>query len=294
MVNHYPTLEEFLVAPIEDIRKIAPETLILTNDGTRRRAALEGIDPASDEYAQWSRLQMIDSLAMLFYHGIRHIFTIVVGETNYAESTPRYREKLSKWVEWGLTGEDALRDYAARNWRVRLIGTDSWPELQSTSRRLEAETAQNDGPRVWFFAASHAETNWEYIFRTLKGSDITTRQEAIRAMYGEDVPLATMFLGTGKPEIFPSIVPPLLVGKLQCYWRMHLGYMVDEQLLRSILYDYAYTRNTWQQDKTGRAEKVLEFKAVWQDPDVIGLGFRLGPFWYPTTRSELLNSEKPE
>lgn len=285
-MNYFPSLDEYLAGSIEEMRKVAPETLILTNGGTRRRAVLEGIDPASDEYARWTRLQMIDSLSLLFHHGIRHIFTIVVGETNYAESTPGYREKLAEWVEWGLAGEDALHDYATRNWRVRLIGTDSWPELQPTAHRLDIETAHNDGPRVWFLAASHAEASWEHLFRTLSGHNITTRAEAIRAVYGEDVPLATMFLGAGKPEVFPSVMPPLLVGRLQCYWRMHLGYMLDEQALRAILYDYAYTRKTWQKDKTGRAEQVLAFNEVWEDPAVIGLGKRLGPFWYPVTYPE--------
>jgi hypothetical protein len=95
------------------------------------------------------------------------------------------------------------------------------------------------------------------------------------------VPLATLYLGSGKPQVFPSIVPPLLMGRVDCYWRQHLGYDLDAATLRAILYDYAYLRNTWQEDKTGRAEQVLRFRAAWENPPVIGAGVRLGPFWYP-------------
>ncbi|HXF63764.1 MAG TPA: hypothetical protein VNK95_19220 [Caldilineaceae bacterium] len=51
--------------------------------------------------------------------------------------------------------------------------------------------------------------------------------------------------------------------------------------MRTILYDYAYVRPTWQADKTGRAEQALKYRQAWEDPPVVGLGVRLGPFWYP-------------
>jgi len=68
---------------------------------------------------------------------------------------------------------------------------------------------------------------------------------------------------------------------LQCYWSQRPGFRLDERQLRRILYDYAYTRRTWREDKTGRAEKALAHRSVWERGPTIGLGVRLGPFWYP-------------
>ena len=51
----YPNLDQFLSAPVDDVRRVAPATLILTNGGTRRRAVVAGVSPADDEYARWTR-----------------------------------------------------------------------------------------------------------------------------------------------------------------------------------------------------------------------------------------------
>ena len=60
------------------------------------------------------------------------------------------------------------------------------------------------------------------------------------------------------------------------------GYSLDEAQLRRILYDYAYVRPTWKEDKRGRAQEALEHEDTWRQDLIIGLGRKLGPFWYPT------------
>jgi hypothetical protein len=278
---NYPSLSEFLAAPVDRVRGIAPATLILGAGGTRRRAVLEGIQPQSHAYAQWTRHQMIRCLDLIFRHGVQHIFAAVLTDSHARELTPGYSDKLLDWTQYGLAGDDALPDYASFDWRVRLVGTESWPDLQETADRLRRETAQHTGPIVWFTVNSDVDAHWRLILETAAAHSIWTRAELIRAIYGEEVPLATLYLGTGKPQIVESIVPPLLMGKVECYWRQHLGYDLDERTLREILYDYAYVRPTWREDKTGRAEQVLAYADVWATPTVLGLGTRIGPFWYP-------------
>jgi hypothetical protein len=154
--------------------------------------------------------------------------------------------------------------------------------MQPTVETLAQATPQQlDGPCVWFTIASYAEARWDELFAAVHAHNVHSRAEAIRLLYGQDIPLATLMIGSGKPQLLASVVPPLLAGDLQCYWRQHLGYDLDESTLRTILYDYAFLRKTWEPDKKGRAEAALAFQAAWQDPPVIGLGIRLGPFWYP-------------
>ena len=161
--------------------------------------------------------------------------------------------RLVRWTASSLGGLEALEDYARLNWRVRLVGTSSWPDLLPLAQQLKDATADNDGPTVWFSVASHSDLEWQRILRIAVEQQITDRPTLVRAVYGEDIPPATLYLGTGKPQVVESIVPPLLVGKLECYWRQHLGYDLDERTFRTILYDYAYVRPTWRADKTGRA-----------------------------------------
>jgi len=276
-----PTLEEFLSAPVEAVRLIAPATVVLGAGGTRRRAVLAGLSPQSKEYARWTREQAFACLDLILDHGVRHVIAPVLVHSHEHETTPGYSDQLLKWVQWAMLMDGAGEEYARRGWRVRLIGAESWPELEETAARVRAMTAGNPGPTVWFSVVSQVEAHWQVMLRLACERRASTREELVRLMYGEDVPPATLYIGTGKPQIAQSVVPPLLAGKLECYWRQHLGYDLDERTLRTILYDYAYVRCITQADKTGRAEQVLAYETAWEDPPVVGMGMRLGPFWYP-------------
>ena len=283
--NSYPSLEEFLAAPVEEVAKVAPATLILAAGGTRRSAVMAGISTESKDYPQRTRQEMIACFDLIFRHGIRHIFTAVMTDINHSEVTKGYRAQLLTWVDWGVAGPEALADYARFGWQVRLVGIERLPELNPTAERLQKTASHTNAPTVWFTVASQAETPWELLLETAQKKKVYTRKELIRAIYGEDIPLATLYLGFGKPEVYATLVPPLLIGKMQCYWRQDFAYKINEKKFRTILYDYAYLRRTWKKDKTGRAEKVLNYRMAWQNPPVIGLGTRLGPFWYPASIS---------
>ena len=61
------------------------------------------------------------------------------------------------------------------------------------------------------------------------------------------------------------------------------------RLVRSALahlYDHAYLRKTWQQDKSERTPQVLKYREVWETAPIVGLGTRIGPFWYPASIPE--------
>lgn len=281
--NSYPSLDEFLAAPIEEVVKVAPATLIFAAGGTRRSAELAGIPTPSDKYARWSRKKMINCFDLFFRYGIQHIVANVSAPKQYKEVTKGYREKLVEWLDWGLSGSEALADYARLGWRIHLIGTNSLPKLKLSAQRLETTRLNQNGPTVWFVVASTHYAIWEELFTVVHQKKPHTHSEAIKALYGENIPLATLLLSFGKPEIFPAIIPPLLMGQLQCYWTQKPGYDLDEQTFRKILYDYAYLRKTWVADKTNRAQEALQYRDAWEQGPTIGLGMRLGPFWYPAS-----------
>ena len=180
----------------------------------------------------WTRQQMIACLDLIFTHGVRHIFTPVMTEYNFDETTAGYREQLVAWIDWGIAGPDALADYHRRGWQARLIGAEFIPELAATAQRLQEQTAHNEqGPCVWYMALPSPEASWEQVLRLAGAKGLPSRQALIREIYGQDVPLATLYLGSGKPQVFPSIVPPLLMGRVDCYWRQHLGYDLDAATL---------------------------------------------------------------
>ncbi len=218
---------------------------------------------------------------MVLAHGVQHVISPVLVHSHEHEATPGYTDQLLTWVHWAMVMDGAAEEYARRGWRVRLIGAESWPDLKEVDAYVRHVTAGNSGPTVWFSVVSQVEAHWELMLRLARRYGASTREELVRLVYGEDVPPATLYIGTGKPQVAQSVVPPLLLGKLECYWSQHLGYDLDERRLRTILYDFAYVRCPMQMDKSGRAEQVLAYEDAWGEPPVMGMGMRLGPFWYP-------------
>lgn len=275
-----PSLEEFLAAPIEEVAKVAPATMVYAPGGTRRHAVFEGIEPWSEEYMRWALTHTITACALIFDHGIRHLFTPLVISTNFQEVN-RHREALFRSLDGFMTSDKILLDYRHLGWRVRLIGAEHVPDLVETAEKLNKYTLSESSRTLYWLVVPNSDCPWTQLVATAQEVHAKTRCELIRAMYGDDIPLASLYLAFGKPMISPEIVPPLLMGQLQCYWSQQPGYMLTEKQFRTILYDYAFLRSTWQEEKLERAKEALAHQSAWEQGPMLGLGMRLGPFWYP-------------
>jgi hypothetical protein len=282
-VNSRPSLEEFLAAPLEGVAKVAPATMIYSASGTRRHAAFAGVPTQGDDYARWTREQMITSINLIFQHGVRHLFLIAVTPSQFNEMTDNYREHLWRWLDWGLAGPEALADYQRFGWRVRIVLNERLPRLHVAGARLEAMTPEQSRHNLWFFVAPDYQFPWQCMVEAIQRAKEKTQDEVVRVLYGECISSASLYLGTGKPGVSSDQLPPFLIRDriIQCYWSQRPGYSLDETQLRTILYDYAYLRKTWQKDKTGRAEQALIHREAWEHGPTIGAGMQLGPFWYP-------------
>ena len=273
------TLADFLVAPRAQIANVAPISMVYAAAGTRRQAVLAGIAPDSDDYVAWSRQQMLAACQLLFDHGVQHIFTLAAGPGQFQE-VGTYRTRLLTWIAQGLTEAPTLDEFQRRGWRVRLFCGDDLPELQPAQARLR-ELEGEGRPTIWFQVVPDSEAPWRWLLAAVQRSHAGTRAATIRALYGEEIPPITLFLGFGKPVIAPELLPPLLAGTVQCYWTQRPGYSLTEHELRRLLYDYAYVRATWRADKEGRAAAAQAHAEAWLRGPTLGLGTRLGPFWYP-------------
>ncbi|MBX6752399.1 MAG: hypothetical protein IRY85_22505 [Micromonosporaceae bacterium] len=275
-----PSLADFLAAPDEAVAAVMPPTVILSIGGTRRSAALSGVSTDSDDYAKHSRPKMIACFDLFFRLGARHIFNCVVRPTQF-EEVGRYREQLVQWIDWGLGGAEALADYAERGWRVRIGGVEAVPELRELRDRLVAATPAAATHTLWLYVTPTRETLWQQMLAAARASKAGTQAELIRAILGEDVPPARLWIGAGKPTITPDQVPLAILGELNCYWTQRPGYDIDESMVRRIVYDFAYRRQTWRADKSSRYADIEQMRPIWESPRILGLGKRAGGFWYP-------------
>jgi hypothetical protein len=274
------SLEAFLAAPVEQVARVAPSTVIFAPGGTRRAVALAGIDPHSETYASWSRSRLISCVARFFNLGIQHLFVTVLQSPQLAE-VGRYRERILDWIDEGLAGEETLTDYARYGWRARLVGVDSVPELHGTAARLREATPQQAAHTVWWYASTTPDGYWSEVLAVAHRAQAMTQAALIRALYGEDIPPATLLVSFGKPILAADIMPVALAGDMQAYWTQIPGFGVDEPTLRRILYDYTYTRRTWVAEKAPRYIGMDQQREIWERGEVVGLGTRIGSFWYP-------------
>lgn len=279
-----PSLAEFLAAPVEEVAQVAPATLIYGGGGTRRRAVFEGIEPWSDEFVTWTRKELMDRIDTLFRHGVRNVVITTLTPDNFREVN-RYHDRLIERTKWFIAGTEALADYAQLGWRVRLIGAESLPTLRETVSELRTATGTDGCHTLYWNIVPDLESPWQQLLTAAQQAQTTSRAEVVRALYGEEIPPASLYLAFGKPTFLPDIIPPLLLGPMQCYWSQKPGYSFTEAELRTILYDYAYLRPTWQSEKLERANEAVTHRQAWEEGPTLGLGMRLGAFWYPAPMS---------
>ncbi|MCP3060108.1 hypothetical protein LXT21_15095 [Myxococcus sp. K38C18041901] len=280
MSPEVPTLEAFLAAPVEQVRAVAPATLVWMVEGTRRSAALAGVDLRTEAYARWTLDRMNECVRVLFHHGVRHVFTPYLTPSHFKELTLRYRERLIDWTGLIVTEPESAALYVKNGWRVRLLGDASMPALRPHAERAVALMPRGEHT-LWCSLVAEPGDSWNEVLEAAARSGARTQGEAIRALYGEDIPPATLMIGFGKPMVTPELVPPLIIGKMDCYWTQRPGYRITERELRTVIHDHVYVRRTWRQDKTGRAESSVRFRRAWEEGPTLGLGMHLGPFWYP-------------
>ena len=273
--------EEFLLQPTDKIRQFAPKSVIYSVSGTRRSAALAGISSEGENYTAWTYHKMLHCINILFDYGVQHIIKPIITPSQFKELTPDYSEHLWEWLQKGLGSQQAIADYRRLGWQVRIPFSEHLPQLQATTKKLINLTATETNRYLWLFIIPEHDSLWRWTLPVLGQKSISSIQEAIQTLYKADIPAATMLLDFGKPVIPSDLLPPFLAGKLECYWTQRPGYSLDEEQFRQILYDFAYVRKTWREDKTGRAEKAHIYRQAWEEGPILGLGTRLGPFWYP-------------
>lgn len=277
------TFNEFCALPREEIAQLVPSSMIYAAGGTRRAAALAGIHD-QDQYVQWSAQQLIISFGLFAKYGVRHIVTHAIVPTQWKEDTPGYREKLLGWIAGILLDKNTISIYHARNWREAMIGVDDMPEMKPVARKLQKAFPAKGAYdlTVYYMSTPTYAAHWANMSRVLS-KRVSSQTELIQAKYKEAIPPIKLYLGYGKPVMSAAVCPPLMgaFDGMHSYWLQKPGYVTNEKTILKILYDYAYTRRTWIKDKSGRTAKVLNFREAMSRETVLGVGMRLGPFWYP-------------
>ncbi|MCP4076079.1 MAG: hypothetical protein GY744_07835 [Gammaproteobacteria bacterium] len=236
-----------------------------------------------DQYARWSAGQLMTCFGLFAKYGVQHIITHAIVPTQWEEVTPGYREKLIQWITGILSDPATISEYKRRGWRESFIGANTIPEFEKLQKTLSQEFPQKDYLLTIYYTATPSyNTPWTNLTPSLK-TDWETQDDLIYTQYKEAIPPIKLYIGYGKPVMSSAVCPPLLAAfdGMHSYWLQKPGFLTDERSVLSVLYDYAHTRKTWISDKSERTEQVLNYRDEMLQDNILGIGKRLGPFWYP-------------
>jgi hypothetical protein len=270
---------EFQALPADAIRALVPKTVVCTLGGTRRAAAFAGIEPSTIEYLHWARQGMIAWFDIFAKYGVQHIFLAATRATEFKEQGRH--AKILNVVDQAIADDEMLQAYARRQWRARIIGDPASPFIQGIRDRFSATQPPAYAMTLWFMIVPSFDAIWDWMCQAIVDSAARTRQAAMQAFYGEVIPPAGLLISTGKPFVSADLLPPLISDELQCYWAQKPGYTLEEHDFLAMIHDLAFMRATWRENKNSRAEEALAEQGRWTKAGILGLGQRLGPFWFP-------------
>ncbi|MFZ0549111.1 MAG: hypothetical protein WAM60_26930 [Candidatus Promineifilaceae bacterium] len=303
--------EAFLALPTEEVaqlvREKGPKVVVFPINGTRRWFMLEhGSQNGSfsmDAYMNitWSR--QIALYSLFFDHGIETLLTPIFGPELLARGDA-YAQMIKPGLLW-LNENDALLDfYQEYNVRVRVYGDTKrylkntpYEEALAAFQELADKTADNNRHRLFFGVCAHdaAESVAEIgLGFYQQHGRLPNKEEIVAAYYGEPVAPVDIFIGFDRPATFD--MPLIATGKEDLYFTISPSPYLDQQGLRSILYDHLFSRHVSEHYPELSAESwqtLADFYARNRN-HVLGLGKRSkdGSFWYPLPQVQLTTALK--
>jgi hypothetical protein len=278
----WPTFRD---GSLDVVRAVAPQTIILAAGGTRRDAILHAPEPDRWEKAfRWSILEGVQVYQRWFEAGVQDLFTCLIRSTQMREQGTYGRRLL-------LYAEHILNDLA-NQWTadpppfaVHTIGHEWFPSLEAVLTQIRNVTAGLAGRnRVWWTFFDTPQRPYTFAINAIASHQVRSAADAIAVLYGPDVKPCQLYIGFGKPILSPELQLPFLIDEdeAQALWYQTPGYTgLTPQLIRRIIYEYAYVRSTWVADKELRYREVAANRSTWEQGHVLGLGSMFGDFWYP-------------
>jgi undecaprenyl pyrophosphate synthase len=297
-----PVKQDFMMWSPDEIAQYAPKTVCFVPGGTRRAAALAGIPPDDTHaYINYGFKELLRCCKLMFDHGVEHLFCMGPSANHKREGAKIWDLFFQSMVERFLSPE-AVNFSAEEQLRVRFLGYYEGTQTEEATLRqfidaLQQKTnAAEYKKTLWLYFCPGEDLFWRWITKTVHEhyEDVTrgSQQDLITALCGENVPPAELFLSFGKMIIGLDFLPAILIRHTQCYWAQSLSLRMDERQWREILYDFAFVRKTWQSDKASRAQEALIHPRLWEENVVLGVGQRIGPFWYPTPIADIASLDR--
>jgi tuberculosinol/isotuberculosinol synthase len=297
-------LEKFLQLSAEEVAKIVRSTgqrvCVFPFNGTRRWFLLEYgrvfNGDAAQNYVELTSQGYINTYKLVFEHGIDTIVAPVFGGEILSRGE-EYMREIGANMTLLATHPAFLEFYETYGIRVHFYG-DYRKRLSETPYayicdafdEITQKTAQNTQHRLFYgvWADESTETIAELsVDHFQKKGKIPSRRELIEKYYGEYIEKADIFIGFEKFNVFDY--PMLGWGEESLYFMVAPSLYMNENQLRTILYDYIFLRPVQDPDyftmSTDDFEAMRKFYKVNREV-TFGVGEMRGDIWYSKSCTE--------
>ena len=299
------SLERFLQLPTNEVAALVKATgqkvCVFPVNGTRRWFMLEHADKIGDDflkaYMDESIKNHVHLCAMLFDHGVDTILAPVFGHDLMRRGDEYTKRVGMDGLVRTATDKNYLDFFSQYNVKVRfygdyrdvLTGTPYEYALKAMYEVTEA-TKHNTNVRLFFgvFADESVETAARLaVEHYLAQGAVPDKQTLVRKYYGEDLPPISMFIGFDKFSAFD--MPLLATGEEDLYFSVSPSPYMNQQQLRTILYDHIYLRRAPEPDYTKLSSEQLDWLRDFyrrNKDHVLGAGSLKFDLWLPQTLEE--------
>jgi tuberculosinol/isotuberculosinol synthase len=287
---------------VQLVRDAGSKVCVFPINGTRRWFILEHPAQAAsdfvDSYLHISSEKHLELYQLFFDHGIDTLLTPIFGP-DILERDADYRPIIEQGLLWFAQNPDFLRFYDTYDVRVRVYGDverylrdTPYASVLEAFEGLVRRTESHHSRRLFFGLCAHdpaervAQIGMEYF---QKRGALPGKREIVEAYYGEYVDPVSFFIGFDRPSAYD--MPLIATGEEDLYFTVSPSLYMDEETLRSILYDHLFSRRIHEQYDELTPEDWQTLTDFYRSNrhHVLGVGDRSpkGNFWYPLPQVDL-------
>jgi tuberculosinol/isotuberculosinol synthase len=288
------TQADFLTIPTNEVaglvRASGTRVCVFPFNGTRRWFLLEHRSTESTAYAEATVLGCVRLYKMLFDHGIESVVAPIFGKElllrgeEYASAVGESMKMLAFHPGFVSLYEDCdIRVHFYGDYRQEFAGKRQ--DILDAFHQATSLTASHIKHKLFYgvFADDATQTIADLAIQhySSQGGGIPTKQDLIEKYYGENIEGADIFIGFERPQIYDY--PMLSTGAEDLYFTVAPSFYMTETLLRKILYDHIYLRNTQEPDYGLMPQQSINAMRDYYHQrrhDALGLGRVSGEIWY--------------
>ncbi len=277
----------------EEVRRAQATVCTFPINGTRRWLLLGQPDASAADYIELNGRRHVELYQLLFEHGLDTILAPIY-EPVMQKRGEEYQQQVIAQGLAAVATHSAFTDfYQEQQVRVRFYGDyrKIFPgtvcaHLPDLFDHVMQET-QAYQPRRLFYGVStrHAvEDVVELAIRKYAGREpVLDRAELIALYYGEPLPPVSLFITSGKFNVFG--MPLLQTDDTSLYFTVAPSPFLTERQLRVILYDHLYSRqssakSSYSDLTSAEFDRMRAFYRTHQET-TLGVGVVRHGTWYP-------------